>query len=103
MSNKMQFSIGMHNPALVEISNRQGFVEYKVLHGRTDEQEVRRSVGNSGRGCYEKSFSGYWMDRKLAVDRMEDKIKMLKDEIDRLEFSVRVTKKRNWVKLEEDK
>lgn len=96
----MEFSIGMHNPALVEIKNRQGFVEFKVLHGLATEQEVRRSVGNCGRDIYDWSFSGFWMDRKKAVERMEDKIKMLKDEVERLEFAVRVTKKKDWRKNE---
>lgn len=92
----MKFSIGMHDPSRVEITNKQGFVEVDVLWGSTNEQEVRRSIGNCGRGCYDEPFSGHYSDRKKAIARMEDKIKMLKDEMEKLEFAVRVTKKKDW-------
>lgn len=96
----MKFTVGMFDPAKVEVTNRQQNVEFKLLSGFASEEEVRKSVGNSFRDTYDYSYTGFYMDRNKAIERMESKLKDLESEIETLKFAIKVTKKKNWVKVE---
>lgn len=91
----------MFDPAKVEVTNRQQRVEFKVLSGFASEEEVRRSVGNSLCDTYDYRYTGFYMDRNKAIERMESKLKYLEKEIETLKFAIKVTKKKNWVKVED--
>jgi hypothetical protein len=93
----MEFTFGFTNPTVVEVTNRQQHVEYKIKSGHSaDEQEVRAAVGNALRGTYAHSYSGWYYERKPAIERMERDIDYLKQQLKELEFALKVTKKRNW-------
>jgi hypothetical protein len=93
----MEFSFGFTNPTVVEVTNRQQHVEYRIISGlRVEERDVRAAVGNALRGTYSHSFSGWYSDRKPAIERMERDIEELKQKLKELEFAVKVTKKKSW-------
>ncbi len=93
----MEFTFGHANPTTVEVTNRQQHVEYKIVQGlKVDERDVRAAVGNSRRGTYSHSFSGWYSDRKPAIKRIEDDIAELKLQLGELEFALKVTKKKEW-------
>ncbi len=96
----MKFTFGHTNPTTVEVTNRQQYVEYKIVQGlKVDERDVRAAVGNSWRGTYSHSFSGWYSDRKPAIKRIEDDIAELKLQLSELEFALKVTKKKEWKAL----
>ena len=94
----MEFTFGYTNPTRVEVTNRQQHVEYKIIEGFGSEIDVRAAVGNIWRGTYQHHFSGWHSERKPAIERMEQKIEELKQELKEIEFALRVTKKKTWLK-----
>ena len=96
----MKITIGYFGTiTTAEVNNRQQNVEYKITDGFADEKEVRAAIGNTSRDTYDYSYSGYYSDRKQAVDRMELSIKEHEAEIVKLRFAINVTKKKEWIKL----
>lgn len=96
----MEFTFGFTNPTTVEVINRQQHVEYKVKSGFIgDERDVRAAVGNALRGTYAHSYSGWYNERKPAIERIEGDIAELKQQLAELEFALKVTKKKNWKAL----
>lgn len=94
----MEFTFGYTNPTRVEVTNRQQHVDYKIIEGFGSETDVRAAVGNAWRRTYQHHFSGWYSDRKPAIERMEQKIEELKQELKEIEFALKVTKKKKWVK-----
>ncbi len=92
----MIFTFGHTNPTTVDVINRQQHVEYKILSAYGSEEDVRAAVGNEGRGTYSHYFDGYHFNRKPALERMEEDIKQLEEDLSRLKFAVKVTKKKTW-------
>ena len=98
----MKFTFGYTNQTVVEVTNRQQHVEYKIIQGlRVDERDVRAAVGNAWRGTYSHSFSGWYSDRKPAIERIERDIAYLKEQLEELEFALKVTKKKKWVLIKD--
>ena len=96
----MEFNFGHTNTTKVEVTNRQQHVEYKIVSGLlTDERDVRAAVGNALRGTYSHSFTGWHSDRKPAIKRIEDDISELKEQLKKLEFALKVTKKSKWINV----
>ena len=94
----MEFTFG-HGRTTVKVTNRQQFVEYEILTGYGSEVDVRAEVGNCERGLYAHYFDGYHFHRKEAIKRMERDLEGAKEIVKRLEFSIKVTKKKTWVKV----
>ena len=93
----MKFTFGFTNPTTVEITNRQQHVEYKLEDGyAADEREIRAAVGNVLRGTYAHSYSGWYSERKPAIERIEGDISKLKQQLVELEFALKVIKKKKW-------
>ncbi|AUR82879.1 coil containing protein [Vibrio phage 1.029.O._10N.261.55.A7] len=93
----MKFHVGIIDPcAEVEVTNRQQHVEFKIISGYASESDIRASVGNYGRNQYEPHYSGYYASRKISINRLESEIERTKEYLAGLEFSLKVTKKRNW-------
>ncbi len=96
----MKYSIGIIGVrGVVEITNRQQHVEYKVIEGWVSEEDARQAAGNYACGTYDCFYDGSHPHRKPAVERMESKIKELKKELEELEFSLKVTKKKKWIEV----
>ncbi len=95
----MEFTFGYTNPTTVEVTNRQQHVEYKILNSFGDERDVRAAVGNAGRCQYSHYFSGWYHERKEAIERIEDDIKTLEKDLEQLRFALKVTKKKTWVEV----
>lgn len=95
----MKFTIGNFNSSTIEVTNRQQHVEFRVVDGHANEEEARSCVGNESRGTYDFYYDGYYSNRKQAIKRMEDTINDLNNELERLEFALKVTKKKKWVKV----
>lgn len=94
------FTVGLLGPyANVCVKNRQDCVEYQVINGVADERSVRAAAGNYGRSMYEFSYSGYYGDRKEAITRIKNEIDKTKEYLEALEFSLKVTQKKNWVEV----
>ena len=97
---KMKFNIGGSSPATIEVTNRQGAVEWKMLKGWATEKEVRSLVGNCDREMYQYHYDGYYSNRKNALSRMESNLIELKKQVEQIEFAIKVTKKKKWVKVD---
>ena len=97
--NKIIIDTGIINTKRVEIVNRQKNVEYKELDTFVDEQSARASAGNIYRGTYEHSYSGYYFERANAINRLEKEIKKTEEKLKELKFCLKVTKKKEWVKI----
>ena len=96
----MEYSFGHFDATVVEITNRQQHVEYKITSGmRTDERDVRSCVGNFNSGTYSHYFTGWYGDRAPAIERLEGEIKKTKELLKQLEFSLKVTKKKKWIQV----
>ena len=95
----MIYTFGFTNPTTVKITNRQQHVEYEILTGFGDERDVRAAIGNILKGTYSHNFSGWYHERKPAIERIESDIKQLKQELEELEFALKVTKKKTWKQL----
>ncbi len=91
----MEFTFGFTYPTTVEVTNKQQHVEYKVKGGFVGgERDVRAAVGNALRGTYAHSYSGWYNERKPAIERIEGTIADLKKQLAELEFALKVTNKR---------
>lgn len=84
----------------VEVTNRQNCVEYKVLDGCCSESDIRSRVGNDWAGVYDHNYSGYYGNRKDALTRIQNEIEETKQKLSDLEFALKVTKKKDWVKID---
>ncbi|MFT6124298.1 MAG: hypothetical protein ACJAV0_000432 [Shewanella sp.] len=93
----MKFTFGYTNPTTVEVTNRQQNVEYKIIDGYGGELDIRAAVGNEGRGTYSHYFDGYHFHRKPAIERMEDDAKRMEEDLERIRFAIKVTKKKTWI------
>ena len=93
----MKFTFGYTVPTIVEVTNRQQHVEYRILTSFADERDVRSAVGNAQRGTYSYYFSGWHNERGPAIERIKEDIKDLKEKLLELEFALKVTKKKKWV------
>lgn len=97
MAKQYTYHVGILSPqAEVIVYNRQNEVEFKIISGSASEKEIRSRVGNYGSGQYEPYYSGYYSERKVAISRLEEEIQRTKDYLEALEFSLKVTKKKNW-------
>lgn len=93
----MRFTFGYTSPTTVEVTNRHGFVEYRILSGhKCSEKDVRAEIGNIFRGAYCHSYSGNYSERSNAVKRIENEIAELEENLEKLRFSLKVTKKKTW-------
>ena len=100
----MEYHFGHFETTVVEITNRQQHVEYKIISGmRTDERDVRSCVGNFNGGTYSHCFSGWHSERAPAIERLENEIKKTKELLKQLEFSLKVTRKKKWIQVESSK
>ena len=96
----MEFIFGYTNPTVVEVTNKKDRVEYSFKSGiTTDERAVRAAVGNVWKGTYSYHFEGFYSDRNLVIERIQQDIKETKDKLEELEFALKVTKKRRWVRV----
>jgi len=96
----MKITFGCFSPTTVEVINRQQKVEYEILSGSATEQEVRAALGNVYRDTYSTfCFTGYYSDRKPAIQRLEEDIKSLEEKIEEMKFALKVTKKKHWSKV----
>ena len=96
----MQYSIGIIGiRGVVEVTNRQQHVEYKIISGYASEEDARKAAGNHGSGAYDCYYDGWYPRRKPAIERMENKIKELEKELEELKFSLKVTKKKKWIEV----
>lgn len=96
----MKFYVGMFSPrAEVEVYNRQNKVEYKILSDYASERDIRSSLGNYGSGTYDPWYSGYYMDRKVATDRLQEEISHAEEYLEKLKFALKVTKKKVWEEI----
>jgi len=96
----MRYTFGYTDPTTIEVTNRQQCVEYKVIYGFTDERDARAAAGNYGKSTYAYCFTGWCGDRKQAIKRLESDIKEAREHLEKLEFSLKVTKKKNWVRVD---
>lgn len=100
MSNYIIYKTGIFSyGSTVEVTNRQGCVEYKVLDGYCSESDIRSRVGNEGRDTYSYYYNGYYHTRKECLSRLQRDIDETKDRLHELEFALKVTRKRNWIKV----
>jgi len=83
----------------LRITNRQNCVEWEVLEGYADEEDARRCAGNFKKDLYDYSYSGYYHDSKQAIQRIERDIAETEKLLEELKFSLKVTKKKNWIKI----
>lgn len=97
----MKVTFGHFGQTTVEVTNRQKTVEYEILTGNASKQEVRAAVGNCNRSLYSNYFDGWHFHRKEAIGRMECDLNEARELVNRLEFSIKVTKKKTWVKVEQ--
>lgn len=96
----MTFSVGfIRRHGVVEITNRKGFVEYKIVDGYSSEGDARRVAGNFNRGRYAHDYSGseFGDSRRLAVKRLESDIEATEKLLEELRFCLNVTKKKKWM------
>ena len=97
---KMTFNFGYINQTTVEVTNRQQCVEYKVIKGfDSDERSVRAAIGDTGKDIWSDSYSGFYSERGLAIERLKSDILELKKQLNELEFALKVTKKEKWIKV----
>jgi len=97
---EMNFVVGLIGPfANVKVVNKQDRVEYSIINGFADDRQVRGTVGNYQRSMYEFDFSGYYSDRKEAITRLNNEIESTRESLAALEFALKVTKKKNWVRV----
>lgn len=94
------YNTGMWSVSKVEVTNRQNCVEYKILKGYCDESDIRSHVGNDWKSLYAYDYDGYYHNRKECIERLQSDIDNTKQQLEDLEFALKVTKKKNWVKVE---
>ena len=82
----------------LRITNRQNHVEWEELDGYSCEREARSCAGNFNKDLYDYDYSGYYYDRKKAIQRMEYDVEATEKLLEELKFSLKVTKKKNWIK-----
>ena len=101
MSNSNIYKTGfLSQVATVEVTNRQTCVEYKVLDGFCSETDIRSRVGNEWKDLYAYSYNGNYFSRKECIARLQRDVDETKAKLHDLEFALKVTKKRNWVKVD---
>ena len=97
----MIFNTGGRGNCKFEVVNRQGHVEYNILEGWATEEQIRSRVGNEQRSMYAHRYDGHYFRRKQAITRMDEELIDLKKQVEYLEFAIKVTKKKDWAKLDE--
>ena len=97
----MIYGIGLFScTGSIEVTNKQGYVEYEVLSGYCSDKEAKAAAGNQYSSTYSYRWDGYKCGKKEAVARLEYEIDEAQRKLDGLKFALKVTRKNKWIKKE---
>lgn len=92
----MKYSVGVFNPAVVVVTNRQGFTEFVVESGFIrGTHEVMDAVAGAWNSQYESTPKL----KKDKIAKLNEKLVKAKNEVDRIEHAIRAIRKNKWIEV----